>query len=358
MEDDKTFLADKISEYYDSIKGMFLYRVKNSWKRATILISFAITSIFLIFNIIPTIPLKLHENYYSMIYNLINQHSNSGVSELSFYFNWAIDCLISFILCGITLLLAVYYTMRFNKRALGDEYLSFYYAFSLKKNLKSYLINGNSIYDTTNIRFFNKLAEQINTFKVSDQLSLTIQKLYNEIRKQHNWIEFTPETINIVNSISSINDKIFQRIKSKKNIDKILPLIDLLVLYEFSIIKPEIINSKGIKLEEKQVDYFKEFIEELNKTDSVEHLFVIKERERLRTKSIFAMINNFLYSPNILILFFCWLLLLVFVFIPVSSLIISLLNIKLDSTIMIGLLTTPFLGAITFAGIIYSKTKK
>lgn len=160
MEDDKTLLAGKISEYYDSIKGMFLYRVRNSWKHTTILIFFTITSIFFIFNIIPIIPSKLNENYYSMIYNLINQHSNSGALELGFYFNWAIDCLISFILCGITLLLAVYYTMRFNKRALRDEYLGFYYAFSLKMNLKSYLINGNSIYDKKIFAFLTKLLSR------------------------------------------------------------------------------------------------------------------------------------------------------------------------------------------------------
>lgn len=189
-------------------------------------------------------------------------------------------------------------------------------------------------------------------------MSLTIQKLYSEIKKQNGWIEFTSDTIHIVNSISTINNKIFQRIKLKRDIDKILPLIDLLVLYEFSIIKPEITNSRGIKLKEKQPDYLKDFIEELDKTDSVEHLLVNKEKESSRIKSIFATINNFLSSPNILILFFCWLVLLLIVFIPVSFLIISLFNIKLDSTIMIGLLTTPFLGAITFAGIIYSKTKK
>lgn len=71
MEDDKTFLAGKISEYYDSIKGMFLYRAKNRWKSITIFIFFFIVSLFFIFNMIPIVPLKLNENYYSMISNLI-----------------------------------------------------------------------------------------------------------------------------------------------------------------------------------------------------------------------------------------------------------------------------------------------
>ncbi len=75
-------------------------------------------------------------------------------------------------------------------------------------------------------------------------------------------------------------------------------------------------------------------------------------------KSILAPFFNILSSSNIVVMLFSWLILLTIVFVFPSIMVINSFKLTIDSTILIGLLTAPFIGAITLVATIYSKNKK
>jgi len=357
MENDKSLLDGIISNYYNSVEDMFLYRLKNEWKFTLTLTIFASSTFFLFFNIIPILPLT-DTNYLGSIFNLVMSYSKLPIIEYNFGIKWALGSLVSLIVWGVTYLPFKYWDIQDSKRALRPKYLSFCYIYTLRKDLKSYLINENEIHLSKSVSYLKKVINPITTIKVSDKSTLTIQELSNQIAKQFSWVDFTAETKKIIDSISTINDKIIQRIDQRKEIEKIVPLIDLLTLYEFSKIKPDEFNSIGITLKEKRFEYLKEFTNELDKIGFIENSIIIDERKSTRIKSIFKFLISSFSDSNILILFISWLILLSILFIVTSILVINFLGVKMDSTILIGLLTAPFIGAITLSATIYTKMKK
>jgi hypothetical protein len=87
----------------------------------------------------------------------------------------------------------------------------------------------------------------------------------------------------------------------------------------------------------------------------------INETERTKKskiKSVLNFIANLYTSSNIIVMFLSWLVLLTLIFVASSIIILKKVSIEIDSTILIGLLSAPFLGAITLTATIYSKNKK
>ena len=131
-----------------------------------------------------------------------------------------------------------------------------------------------------------------------------------------------------------------------------------MVLYEFSKIKPKELNSDGVELKDQRVNYIKEFANQLNGIKEIEDIVEETNIKRNKVKTIITPVVNLFSSSNILIMFLSWLVLLTIVFVLSAILVINSLKITIDSTILIGLLTAPFLWAITLVATIYTKNKK
>ncbi len=359
MENEKTLIDGIVSDFYNSVEETFLYRLKNGWKFSVSWTFFTVSIGYLVLNIIPLLP-SMYENYLLPIFNIIKRNLNLPLPEYNFWLKWAIGSLLSVIIWGVAYLPYKYWDYKKEKKALKTKYLNFCYIFSLRKELKNYLITENENLLDKGVSYFQKVIDPIITFSVIGESSTTLSvvKLKQHITKQFSWINFTPETERIINSLSTIDNKIIQRIKQKKEIEKIIPLVDLLILYEFSSIKPEVLNSNGVTLKEKQLDYFTTFTKELDTIDIVEEVNVINDSKTDKMKLAFSKLVNLFTTSNIMVLFISWLILLSILFVLTSILVINFLNIKLDSTLLIGLLTAPFIGAITLSATIYSKTKK
>ena len=362
LENDKTLLEGIISDYFNSVEDSFNYRIKNEWKIKTSIFIFTISTLFLVFNIIPILP-GFNDSYFLSLFMFIKNRFNLHFDEYNFWLKWLLGSIVSIVAFGIAFVLFKYWENRESKKALQARYMTFCYGFSLRKEIKSYLINENQTHLENTITYFEKLTSDITKSpffsRNSDHAkSVTFVNLRKELVKKYGWIEFTEETNYILDSLSRISSTLERRLNQKIELERTLPLIDFLVLYEFSKIKPNLSNPEGQELKDQRVKYIKEFAIQLNTMEEIEDVFEENSSKQTRQKIITSTFDNLFSNSNILIMLISWLILLTIIFIPSSILVIKILEIKIDSTILIGLLTAPFVGAITFVTAIYSRNKK
>lgn len=362
MEDDKKLLDGIISDYFNSVDDLFFYRLKNDWKIDASIFIFLISILFLALNILPILP-AFDDNYFLSLFDYIKKNIELPFEEFNFWIKWALGTIVSLIAFGIAFIVFKFWGVKDTKKALSHGYMTFCYAFTLRKELKSYLINDNEIHLENTLPYFKKIISSIlitpfYLSKSDGSKAVTLNILRKRLLKNFEWIEFSTDSNNMIDSLSTIDAKIERRLKLKIELDKILPFIDLLVLYEFSKIKPNEINKNGIELKEQRNNYIKEFANQLNEVKEVEDAVEDSNVRRTKVKTIIAPIIRLFSSSNILLMFFSWLVLLTLVFVLSSMLVINSLRLTIDSTILIGLLTAPFIGAITLVATIYTKNKK
>lgn len=362
MENDLKLLEGIISDYFNSVEDSFIYRIKNEWKIKISIFIFTISTLFLVFNIIPILP-GFIDSYFLSLFVFIKNRFNLYFDEYNFWLKWLVGSIVSIIAFGSAFIIFKYWENRESKKALEERYMTFCYGFSLRKEIKSFLINENQTHLENTLTYFDKLTSDITKSPFFSRNSehansVTFVSLRKVLVKKYGWIEFTDETNYILDSISRINSKLKRRLNQKIELEKTLPLIDFLVLYEFSKIKPNLPNSEGQELKDQRVKYIKEFAILLNKMEEIEDVFEENSAKQTRQKIITSTFDNLFSNSNILIMLISWLVLLIIIFIPSSIIVIRILEIKIDSTILIGLLTAPFIGAITIVTAIYSRIKK
>ena len=360
MENDKKLLDGIIVDYYNSVNDLFTYRLRNNWKINTSEIIFIISILFLVLNIIPFFPF-FFDNYLLFLFKLIKPQIELSIQEYNFWIRWGVGSITSLLCFGIMFLPYKYWNIKDSKKALSPKYMTFCYAFSLRKEIKSFLINENVIHLEKTSQYFAKVISSITTFRINNgdkSIFLGLNKLREELIKRFDWIKFTNETNEMIDAISSIDKKIKERLRQRLELEKVIPLIETLTLYKFTSIKPEELNSNGIKLREMRNDYLISFAKELNSLSEIESTIENDKRKRNKAKSTILLITSLFSSSNIIVLFISWLILLTILFVVFSIIVINVLNLTIDSTILIALLTAPFLGAITFAATIYTTNKK
>ncbi|WP_196888380.1 hypothetical protein [Aureivirga sp. CE67] len=358
---DKKLLEGVISDYYNSVEDSFNYRLKNTWKIQISTFFFILSTGFLIFNILPFLPASI-DNYLLWLFLKIKNNVIFENEEYSFWIQWALGSILSILIFVITFTIFRYWNIKEHKKAIKISHLQFCYAYILRKEIKSFLINENVSHLENISKYFNIVNSDLVLTPFysnnKDQTTkIAIYELRNLLLKKYNWIEFSKETNELIDAFESINLKIKNRITQKAELEKVVPFVDILTLYEFSFIKPNLKNFQEIELKEQRFTYLKEIVKELNLLSNYEDLNEIERTKKSNIKSILNFFANLFTSSNILIMFISWLILLIIIFVATSILIIKKINIEVDSTILIGLLSAPFLGAITLSATIYSKNK-
>ncbi|WP_282018100.1 hypothetical protein [Salegentibacter mishustinae] len=227
--------------------------------------------------------------------------------------------------------------------------------------MKSYLLNENEVHLEKGTKYFEKISEPLQTLHISGEKtpvgSFTFAEIKKSLEKQNGLIKFTDDSKEIIESTNTIDEKIYSRLEKRIEIDKILPLIEIITLYEFAKVKPEEKNQNGEKLKEYKNVILREFYQELTKIEILDNNNDVDSKTS-KIKTFFSNISDFFSSSNIFILFISWLIFFIILFVPISILIINILSFKIDSTILMGLLTAPFIGAITMVATISNKSKK
>lgn len=360
MENDKKLIDGIITDFYNSVDDRFFYRIKNEWKINTSLIIFIASILYLFANIIPIIP-GLSDNYFFSLFSLIKNNTDLPSIEFSFWVKWGLGSIVSILGFCVALPIFAYWNNKESKKALDSKQMTFCYAYTLRKELKSYLINDNPVHLAKSIDYLKKVVNSFVEvkFKNSDkQSSIPLNQFREELKDQFEWMQFTEETNNYIDNLSSIKKKIIRRFEQKEKLEDIVPAIDFLTLYEFAKIKPSVLNTEGVEIKNLRSEYFKCFASEIGKIEEIEEIRNSSERKRNRIISIFQFIIELFSSTNILVLFLSWLVLLTVLFVISSIVVINSLKLNIDSTILIGILTAPFLGAITLSATIYTKNKK
>ena len=359
---DKKLLDGIISDYYNSVEDSFFYRLRNLWKINASIVFLGLSSLYLFLNIIPILP-GFKDDYLFWLFKLIKNIFTINIGEYSFWIKWALGSITSIVIFVIAFLFFKYWNVRENKKSINPIYLNFCFAFTIRKELKSFLINENVTHLDNISKYFEKVISSIvltpfYTEKTDGSKPIPLPNLRDELLKKYNWIIFNDEANNLINAFNSIESKIKRRLEQRVELDKILPLVDFLTLYEFSLIKPNQVNENNEELKNQRYEYLKRFAQELNKLNELEKVQETDITKRTKIKSIFIFFINLFTNSNIIVMFLSWLILLTLIFVASSILILNKLNLTIDSTILIGLLSAPFLGAITFTATIYSKNKK
>lgn len=359
MEKNKNILDGIISDYYNSVNEMFFYRIKNNWKIESSSFLFFISVVFTIFNVIPLLP--LNDNYFLFLFEFIKKNFDVPFKEYNFWIKWGLGSLTSSLISLILYIPYKYWDIRDTKKALRNKYLPFCYVYTLRKEIKSYLINDNLAHLENTVEYFNNVMKTMTIYNAetgSKGFFVNLVKLRTELKNQFSWIDFSADSNQIIDSFLKIESRITRRLKQKIELEKILPLIDLITLYEFSKIKPDELNQNGIQLSNCRDGFLIEFAKEINSLDEIENLNDLDKNTIHKIKLASLTIANLFISSNILVLFLSWLVLLSILFIMLTMILITSIKLNIDSTIFIGILTAPFLGAITLAATIYNKHNK
>lgn len=353
MANDKLLLDEKIKDYYNSIQEQFFNRIKYDSKFDFSTLIQLLSLYILMLSLLPTQQSRLHD-FYCLIITFINNTFKISISH-NFWDVWSFGIIISFLIFLLIFVINKKKKKNILNKVIRSEYLNFCYTFLIRKEINNYLINERSQHLEKCEKFIKKIIKRHSLFTIND---MNIVILYDNIIKQFNWFKITSQTTETINAIASLEKKILNRIRAKSDIESLKNIFDYLTLYEFSLIKPNELTSEGKPLGEKKDVYFYLFSVELNKLNDV----ILEIKNNLSIKSMvskwFSVISLSLRSNNLFISFISWILLLLVVFLTISFMLMTATNIKFDSTIMVGIITVPFIGAITFATAIYTRHGK
>ncbi|WP_127140954.1 hypothetical protein [Flagellimonas marinaquae] len=354
-EDVENLINDKISSYFESINSLFKYRERNNWKFEVSWGVYFWSTIFFIVNIVPVLPGGFEGNYFYSLFKFLNRELlQSYFESYNFWLRWLLGVLISGLIWVVFRLVYEYWSKKESKKALAKKYLPFCYIFSLRKELKDYLISGDERQLSNSDKYLEKAIQHFGEMKY-DKLPVSVANIETRLVKKFDWIEFSDLTNKILKAFSQVKDKLGKRINERKEIEKIISPIDFLIAYEFTHIKPDSTNVPNNKLEGLRKKYMEMFADEVNNMNDlvVPTQDTLKPKKRLRTT--FQIFIKALMSSNIFILFFSWYIFLLLIFWIVGYFTVNYFDMVFDSTIIATLLGAPFAGAIALSTAIYSK---
>ena len=360
LKDD--ILESRISEFYDSIEKPYTYRKNHLWIHELIKYSLITSFIYLIlFHLIPIAPFTEKEGTL-FIHNFIkNKTVLLDDIEFNFWVNWSISIIFSFLFFCLFSLINIYFKSR-KKKMVQTHLLRFCNSFILRKELNNYLLNNNDSHLEKAAYYFSQINIPLQNIILNPENSRENQLIsYDELKKrlkqQSDFVELTNESIRKISLLNQIEDKVVKRLKNKKEIEKITPLINYLTLYEYSRIKPNDLNEDNIKIKNYRINYLDVFFEKLEELDKLE-LNIEEEIKKNRFIVIFQSIYRFFSSSNSISLFLAWYILLTVIIISTTILIVNIFNFKIDSAIIIGIISTPFVCAITITAAYINKKYK
>lgn len=357
MKSDLKLLDEKALNYFDSINDLFQYRLKNYWKYTTSTNILAIFFLFAFLNFVPIIPGFSDDDFYSWILNIANDKLLITL-KVNFWTKWLIGIIISGVPFVIFYLIQRYWSHKIDKKAISFSAINFCYLFMARKELRNYLINERDEHIQKTNKYINKVLNSIDRVTIDDKEFLKISELINKIKKSKSWFSLDEKTKSYIEALESIENKIFERLKQKVLIDELLETIDWLTLYEYSKLKPNELIDGEKRVGDNTYNYFDKFISSIINLSAIDLPIneTLKSQKGIRT--LLSYFKGLLSNDNIIQMFFSWLILLSILFFVVSIIVIQSLNIKIDSTFIIGMLSAPFIGAITFSATIYSKKEK
>lgn len=350
-EKDKHLLDNAAKDYFISISDKFYYYRKNLWKKTLFEVLFGFSFLLLILHIIPVFTIFLHVD--ELLLYTREVISDDSI-PLNFWTRWLIG--IIFFLPPVLLFFIPYsyWKLQFKQKAVKGGSLPFCYAYDNRKSLSNYLINEHTSDLKRIINYLEHVVTPLHLISI-DGSNADLTQL-EEYTGETTWFQVTDKTRWYAKSINHLFDVVEDRVDERSELDSILPIFDYLVLYEFSRVRPNEINLDGEEVKSFEITFLEGACLAANQIELTE----IEDNSQQNTsviERITKVISAYFNSNKILALFISWFVLFLLIFTPLCLGIISSTSIKLDSTIVIGILSVPFAGAIAMTTTIYSKRK-
>lgn len=358
-------LLDLTDKFFKSIESSFnttlKYKNKDGSDKADAkLISSNIVAILGMVMIIPAIPLFVISSTGMNVSFFDNK-------TLTFIIIWILQIILYAIIFKLILIVSIKLFVKRRKVTLSENQMLFGYLYKSIKEIESYIENNGAIHIETARQYiscyFNRGYFKINlTPDVTLKGTSYIYKLHNIIdtaRNTYDWLNLDDESAQIIESFSSTSSKIVERLWQSIEVDRVIPALQMLLIYEYSRIKqiPEtILKSYNLTFGAFQKISLLIYATELSQLSQVGAI-EIETKKKNYIKTIFFKIRNGFTSDKILICFFTWY--VMFQILTLTVLKIGLMRYKvvIDSTILVALVSIPVLGAAAISGIISSNKK-
>lgn len=356
MKSDLKLLDEKALNYFDSINDLFHYRLKNYWKYNTSTSILLILVLFAIFNFIPLFP-SLNDIFFKWFLNFINAKL-FVIEKINFWVKWLTGVVFSGILVALFYPFQKYWSNQITRKAVSSSSLNFCYLFIARKELRNYLINERDEHLKKTSKYLREVLDHFNMVKIDDKEILKVSTLISKIKKNIWWFSIDEKTQKYVEAIESIPNKIYERLNQKVLINDLLETIDWLTIYEYSKIRPNEQIDGEKRVGDNTSLYFNEFIISTINLSIIDLPITETIKSSKGVKDLMNYFNVLLSNDSLFLMFFSWLVLLSILFFVVAIVVVQALNISIDSTFLIGMLSAPFIGAITFSATIFSKKRK
>lgn len=358
MNNYKEIFSNDINKYYKSIDELYKYRLKIQWKYDLMSSLVGICFIWLLLNLITVIPFNF-ENYFRFLFLWIVKIFSIENIEYIPKYRWWIGIITSAAFLYIAILMERNFIKKSSKKTLNPKLMKFCHIYNFRSELLNYLTNKNEQHLENAKEIYKKSFTNISVANINTK-KIHLKNLRETLIKQFEWIDFDVLSNNMIHTLSSFKSKIYYRIKEKTEIGNIIPLFDLLTVYEYAKINPETLDPyDNKKLGDKKFSLLHDFTNLLIALSKIEIATDKGDDKRNRLKPVIIFLINLFSSQNILVLLCSWLLLLSVMFmIPAYIVIINVFQITIDSNIAIGMITAPFLGSIAISVAIFTKKHK
>jgi hypothetical protein len=364
--------------YFNSVDSAFQYTLVRQGKSSPVQAWIGgPLSVFLMLSILPVFPYVLT----TLVPRLAGQSWSIVGLQIptnSFWLWW--------VLCSSSaLLLSLLYTPldkriseREKNKKIPANSMAFCHLYMAMRELRAYLVNQRKphLADTSkHLRLYLYWSDTYvsttalmkylpSVTKDRAAISVSLSNLINVLRENYPWFRMTDDTTQISKAFGDFSARLLERIEQGIEIDKVLQCLGSLLAYEYSILKTPFESKavgSGLSLAEFGNTMLCDFANSVLAMSSLQRSNVAAQKSTVAgaLQSISHSLNGVLNHPNILICSIGWYAFLSILFIPTSLLIIKgFLHIAMDSTIVIGIITTPFIAAIAVSTAIYTRSAR
>lgn len=252
-------------------------------------------------------------------------------------------------------------------KLLNDDLYNFCLAFDSYSKLKSYSISKREEYVKSMLPSINQYIE--NTSITLDVIESDpglrfygnpIHQL-NQLERRFSWFKTTDETKLVAKAFGVLPYIITEISNKNSNWESILPLLENLLIYEYTEIltRSEISNKDEIKkLGLSALHEFGKLANEMNKFDESLNLTNPTTRFGDTIKTTFDKANKLFFSKNFFVLSLTWFVFVLLFSFAILSLLMKLTRVAIDSEILIGAFAAALGGSIMIADKVQSLRNK
>lgn len=252
-------------------------------------------------------------------------------------------------------------------KLLDYDLYDFCLIFDSYSKLKSYSINKIDDYIISMIPAINEYIENtsitVDVIESDPGLRFFGNPIHqlNQLERRFSWFKATDETKMIAKAFGALPYIIKEISNKNSNWERILPLLENLLIFEYTKILAQSKTSDNNEIKELGFSSLHEFgklANEMYKFDETLNIESPITQFNDKIKTTVTKISQLLFSKNFFVLFSSWFVFVLLFTLAILSLLMRLTGLAIDSTILIGAFAAALAGSIAIASQIQSMNNK